>query len=85
MQSTVQLVSLLVILVAGLLLLAVEVRAKRPISAAGGACLAAFSLFQLVQVPWSIYVSLAFSIAYAALIIADAWQRREQIRDSFVR
>ncbi len=85
MQSTVQLVSFLVMLVAGLLMLALEVRAKRLISGAAGACLAASSLFQLVQFPWSAYISLAFSIAFATLIVADAWRRREQIRDSLVR
>jgi membrane protein implicated in regulation of membrane protease activity len=85
MQVTVNLISLWLIVVSGLAMCLVEFRAKRLSAAVAGACFAASALVQLFEFPWSAYVSLAFSIAFAALVAADVWNRRGQIRDSFIR
>jgi hypothetical protein len=80
MQSTVQLISLVVGVAAGLVMVGLELRERRPIAALGWACMALSMSLQLFGPPSLAYVSLALSALGGVLIASDAWRRIRKTR-----
>jgi hypothetical protein len=74
MQSTVQLVSLIVMLVSGLFVFALMLRGRRWLSAFALGSFSLSALIQLVGPPSMVYLAAALSLLFAVLVCIEVWR-----------
>jgi hypothetical protein len=75
MQSTVQLVSLILMLVSGLFVFALELRGRRWLTVFAWGSFSLSALVQLVGPPSMGYLATALSLLFAVLVGIEAWRR----------